>query len=226
METDFSTLKNSILFEKISVKDLEEMFGCISAKERQYGRDDFVFRRGDPVRNVYLIVSGSVHIIEEDFWGYRSIIETMTRDTLFGEAYVFSFKEAQLVSVVAAEDTVILEIDPVKLFETCSKGCGCHKQLIKNTLCLLSEKIVYLTEKLEHIMQRNIRGKVLSYLSKCAQRENSRSFSIPYSRQQLADYLCVDRSALSHELSSLREQGVINYKKNSFELLDSHEDIF
>ena len=225
VKTNFSLLQNSSLFAGIAdtcESDLQKLYKCISAHEKAFKRDEFVFRAGDGVRFVYFIVSGSINIISEDFWGNRSIIETMNKNTLFGEAYVFSSAKSHLVSVIAAENSVILEIDPIKLFETCPDGCPCHSQLLKNALRIVSEKIVRLTEKLEHVMRRTMKEKLLSYLSKCAQREGARSFSIPYSRQQLADYLCVDRSALSHELSRLQKQGMIRYSKNNFELLTEH----
>ena len=226
MDINFSSLQDSILFANMAEKDLHKIFRCISAHKKTFERDAFVFRAGDDVRNVYLILSGSMHIIDEDFWGNRAIIETMQKDTLFGEAYVFSTKENQLVSVIAAEDSVILEIDPASLFEDCSNACPCHSQLIRNALTLLSEKIVQLTEKLGHIIKRSLREKILSYLSTCAQREKNNTFHIPYSRQQLADYLCVDRSALSHELSNLQKMGMIRYRKNLFELLIHQDEHF
>jgi len=223
MKTDFLSLRNGALFSNIMEKDMYKLCNCLSAKERDVDRGCFVFHAGDCVNLVYYVLSGSMYIIEEDFWGNRSIIETIPKDTLFGEAYVFSSMENHLVSVIAAENSTILEIDPTKLFETCSNGCMCHSVMVRNALSIVSEKIVRLTEKLSHIMQRTIREKLLSYLSACAYREKSNSFSIPYSRQQLADYLCVDRSALSHELSRLQNQGMIRYHKNHFEVLSGHE---
>ena len=223
MNTSLLSLRDSLLFSSIADEELQKLSGCIDARERDVARDSFVLRMGDPVRLVYYILSGSMFIVEDDFWGNRSIIEVMPKDTLFGEAYVFSSMENHLVSVIAARDSKILEIDPAKLFETCSNRCGCHTQLSRNALRIVSEKIVRLTEKVGHIMQRTIREKILSYLSLCAQREKGDSFYLPYSRQQLADYLCVDRSALSHELSRLKKQGMINYYKNHFELLSEHE---
>ena len=224
MKTDWLNIKDSILFDGITPENVEKICTCISARERHFKRDSFVFRAGDKVHSVYMILSGSMHIIDEDFWGNRSIIATMDKGTLFGEAYVFSRKQNQLVSVIAAENSAVLEINPEKLFETCVNGCSCHSQLIKNTLYILSEKVVRLTEKLEHVTRRTIEGKVFSYLSKCARHEKSGSFTIPYSRQQLADYLCVDRSALSHELSKLQKTGRIRYHKNQFELLTGYTE--
>ena len=225
MKTDWPIIKESNLFSGIEEESVKKICNCLAAREKRIKRDAFIFRAGDKVRSVYMILSGSMHIIDEDFWGNRSIIGTMEKGTLFGEAYVFSLKKAHLVSVIAAEDAVILEINPEKLFNTCTNGCECHMRLIKNALYILSEKIVLLTEKLGHIVRRSIQEKILSYLSKCAQHEKSSSFTIPYSRQQLADYLCVDRSALSHELSRLQREGIIQYHKNYFELLIDHNEI-
>ena len=219
MDVNLVSLRNSMLFADLTDEDLQKLSNCLSAREKDVARDSFVFRAGEPVRLVYYILSGSMHIIDEDFWGNRSIIETMHKDTLFGEAYVFASKENHLISVVAAQDSKILEINPEKLFETCSNMCECHAQLNRNALRIVSEKIIRLTEKIGHITQRTIREKILSYLSRCAHKEQSDSFYIPYSRQQLAEYLCVDRSALSHELSRLQKQGVIQYHKNYFKLL-------
>ena len=222
MNINLTFLRNSLLFSGLKDEDLHKLSKCLNAKEKEIQRDTFVFRTGDPVRSIYYILSGSMLITEEDFWGNRSIIENMYQDTLFGEAYFFSSMETHLVNVVAAQNSRILEINPEMLFETCSKNCECHAQLRKNALSILSRKIVLLTEKVGHIMQRTIREKILSYLSLYAQKEKSNSFDIPYTRQQLADYLCVDRSALSHELSRLQTQGMIKYHKNHFMLLNDN----
>jgi len=212
-------LQKSSLFAGLSEDEIEKLCTCLAARERIITKDSFVFRADDEIRSVFLILSGSMHIVDEDFWGNRSIIETMPTYTLFGEAYALASVEKYLVGVVAAEDATVLEIDPARLFGTCSNDCSCHIELIKNTMRILSEKIVRLTEKLGHIAQRSTREKILSYLSNCARQEQGSSFRIPYSRQQLADYLCVDRSALSHELSRMCKAGIIQYNKNHFQLL-------
>ena len=218
---DLLSLRKSTLFTNINEDDFEKILKCLSIREKHLKRDAFVFRAEDRVQQVFFIFSGSMHIIDEDFWGNRSIIETMEVYTLFGEAYTLALTEKYLVSVIASEDSTILEMDHLRLFETCSKGCSCHSRLIKNAAFILSEKIVRLTEKLGHIAQRTMREKILSYLSKCAKQAQSSSFYIPYSRQQLADYLCVERSSLSHELSRLNDSGMIRYHKNYFELLEN-----
>jgi len=219
MENYNLLLQRSRLFDNISEDEMQKLYKCIDASRRLIEKDTFVFRAGDDARWVYLILSGSLHIVDEDFWGNRTIIETMESYTLFGEAYIMASVQTYLVSVIAGENSTILQIDPAKLLKTCPSECSCHIRLVENVAHILSEKIVRLTEKVGHIAQRSLREKILSYLSKCARKAQSNSFYIPYSRQQLADYLCVDRSALSHELSKLQKSEMIKYNKNYFELL-------
>jgi cAMP-binding proteins - catabolite gene activator and regulatory subunit of cAMP-dependent protein kinases len=220
MKSYISQLQKTSLFAGISIEDIQKICNCLVVHERKIEKNAFVFCAGDEVQCIYLIMSGSMHIINEDFWGNRSLIETMNQGTVFGEAYVLSEAEQHLTSVVAAQDSVVLEMNFPKLFFTCPHPCVCHHKLITNVAYILSTKIVRLTEKVGHIMQRTIREKLCSYLSRCAREEQSNSFDIPYSRQQLADYLHVDRSALSHELSVMRDLNIVKYRKNHFELLN------
>ena len=215
-----SLLRKSPLFSEISKENIQKICVCLNARERKIQKGSYIFRAGDDARKVYIIISGSVHILDEDFWGNRTIIETMRAYTLFGEAYTITASEKHIVSVAAVEDSTILEMDPKLLFETCSKECDSHVRLVKNTTFILAKKIVLLTEKLGHIVQRTTREKILSFLSQCARQNQSNSFTIPYTRQQLADYLCIDRSALSHELSRMRASGLIQYRKSQFELFN------
>ena len=217
---NYEAFSRSPLFDKISPEDIQKLCKCIDAKEKHIEKDEFVFRAGDDANSIYMILEGSMHIIDEDFWGNRSIIEAMEAYTLFGEAYAIASTEKYFVSVIAAKDSIVLEMKPAQLFEVCPNGCNCHLVLIKNTMYILSEKIVRLTGKVGHIIKRNMREKILSYLSQCARQSKSSSFDIPYSRQQLADYLCVDRSALSHELAKMRSIGIVRYHKNHFELVE------
>jgi len=219
MTISATELQRCALFADLTPQEITKLCDCLNAHERKYARDEYVFSAEDDVRFVYVLLSGSAHIVDEDLWGNRAIVETLMPQTLFGEAYIFSGAVHHLVSVVAAEPTTLLVIDPERLFESCSNACACHTTLIKNCVGILSHKIVRLTEKLGDVAQRTTREKVLSYLSRCARRERSDAFDIPYSRQQLADYLCVERSALSHELSRLQSAGLIRYRKNHFELL-------
>ena len=219
MEEILASLRNNMLFEGISQSDMVRMYNCLSPKKATYKKNDYIFRANEDVGLVFIMLSGSAHIIEQDFWGNQSIIETLQAPVFFGEAYALSGMEKHLVNVVTAEDSDVLLIESRLLFEGCSNACPCHATLLKNTSCILAKKVVLLTQKMIHVGQRTTRKKLISFFSICAARENRNIFTIPYSRQQLADYLAVERSALSHELSRMRDEGFIRYQKSRFELL-------
>jgi cAMP-binding proteins - catabolite gene activator and regulatory subunit of cAMP-dependent protein kinases len=219
METNWTLLGKSPLFRNISETDLKHIYTCLSARKVTFPKNTFIFRADEDIRFVYIILSGCIQIIDEDFWGNQSILETMHPYLFFGEAYVFSDAQRHLVSVMATVDSEILLINPERLLKTCSHACDFHAILIENMVRILSQKITLLTQKMSHVIQRTTRKKLVSYFSLCASREQSSSFSIPYSRQQLADFLSVDRSALSHELSRMRDENLIRYHKNHFTLL-------
>ena len=219
MKETLAALSKNSLFEGIDEVDIKRILDCLSARMRSYKKNAFVFRTNDKVELIYILLSGSAHIIEDDFWGNQLIVETLRAPVLFGEAYVLSGAKKHLVSVAAAEDSNILLINPSRLFEKCPNACACHATLIKNISGILSQKVVRLTQKLLHVAQRTTRQKLISYFSTCSAVQKESAFQIPYSRQQLADFLCVERSALSHELSRMQSDGLIRYRKNHFELL-------
>lgn len=219
-------LKNNALFEGIADEDVRRLFECLRPKSAAYKKGAFIVRVKSPVKSVYILLSGSAHIIEDDFWGNQTIVETLHAPVLFGEAYVLSGAKEHLVNIVATQDSEVLQIDPVRFFKACPNACAFHGRLIQNINTILATKVVLLTKKLLHIGQRSIRRKLISYFSMCAAQEKSSLFTIPYSRQQLADYLCVERTALSHELARMRNEGLISYEKKQFHLLNaasSHE---
>lgn len=158
-------------------------------------------------------------IFKEDCWGNRSILSQAVPGQLFGEVYACIPDETAQVNVTAAEDTLVLFLDVQRLLHTCTPPCPFHTRLIQNLLSVIAHRTLELTRKLEHLSKRTIREKLLSYLSEQSRQAASPAFSIPFSRQQLADYLLTDRSAMSHELCKMREEGILTFHKNQFELL-------
>jgi CRP-like cAMP-binding protein len=211
-------LNNSPLFAGIPDKDIESLLGCLSAVRRSYKKGEFVFAEGDSPETVGLVLSGSAHIINEDFWGNRNIISEIGAGNLFAEAFVCAEADTLPVSVVTAENTEVLLIDYRRIVTTCSSACTFHASMVENMLKILARKNVALVEKIEHLTKRGTREMLLSYLSEQAKINKSDAFNIPFDRQELADYLAVDRSALSAEMSKMKRQGLIDYQKNHFEL--------
>ena len=212
-------IKKCPLFEGIDEKDLISLSECLKASEKSFRKNQFVFHAGDNAVSVGVVLEGSVHILQEDYWGNRTIIAGIDAGELFAEAFSCAGLNRLPVSVQAAQDTKILLIDYRRIIYTCSDSCSFHNTLVRNMVSILASKNVFLTQKIEHITQHTTRDKLLSYFSAQAQRVSASAFEIPFSRQQLAEYLSVDRSAMSSELSKMRDDGIIEYNKNHFELI-------
>jgi len=218
MKQYFSVIKRSPLFHGLLEQELGSMLSCLSARTERYQKGQYVFRHGDTVTQIGMVLSGSVHMIKEDFWGNLIILGTAAPGQLFGESFACLHTEPLGVNVLAPENSVVLFLDIRKVTTVCSAACEFHTRLIRNLFSVLAEKNLQLTKKLEHMAQRTTREKLLSYLSAQSQLSGSPVFEIPFNRQQLADYLSVDRSAMSSELGKLRREGVIGVQKNRFEL--------
>lgn len=206
---------SSPLFRDIAPADLASLLACLDAREREYAKGAWLLRRGERTDRLGLVLSGTVHILREDFWGSRSIVGLAGPGEIFAESYALAGEPLE-VSVLAASDARVLFLR----VETALTGCG---QLTRNLTALLAEKNLTLTRKMRHMARRTTREKLLSYLSAQALRSGGPEFDIPMDRQQLADYLAVDRSAMSAALGKLRDEGVLEFRKNHFRLLEPGE---
>ncbi len=218
MKNNYPILKKVALFQDIEEKEAELLMGCLDAQKMNYRKNQVIYHEDDRITKVGIIVAGKVLILKEDLWGNRTILSGLEAGDMFGEAFSCAGEEKIPVSVVAAEDTEILMIDYRKILTTCSTACVFHTQMIKNMLHILGVKNLQLTQKVEHITKRTTKEKLLSYLSAEAKRQGKNSFDIPFKRQELADYLAVDRSAMSNELSKMQEEGILDYERSHFVL--------
>ena len=210
--------RNALLFKDIKSEDLEGMLTCLSATQRRYAKGSFIYRMGDTDIQLALLLDGDVHIITEDYWGNQTILAEVRPGDIFAEAYALSPSMPFTVNAVALSDCSILFLNANRIITTCPNHCAFHATLIKNLAEILARKNLMLTDKVEHMAQRTTRNKLLSYLSHLSRQVGNRSFEIPFNRQQLADYLAVDRSALSAELSKLKQEGLMDFDKNRFTL--------
>lgn len=224
MEQYLATIQKCPLFRHIEENELESLFFCLSARIETYAKNTFVFSAGSRALLVGIVLSGGVHVVHEDFWGNRALLAGVGVAGLFGESFSCAETENLPVSVVAAQPSEILLIDYRKIITTCTSACVFHMTLVKNMLRILAEKNVQLTQKIEVLSRRSTRDKLLSYLSAQAQQAGSSAFTIPFNRQQLADYLSVDRSAMSSELSRMQSDGILHSHRSQFELLQMDAD--
>lgn len=224
MQDYLSILQKSALFAGINRQDTEKMLGCLLANIKTYGKNEYIAKASHTLLEVGIVLEGRVNIIKEDYWGNRSILTTLAEGELFGEAFACVKAQYSIFSVVAAENAKIMFINYEKITAPCQFACRFHTKIIQNMLHLMAQKNIMLTTKIEHLTQKNTREKILSYLSAEAIRQSSHSFSIPFNRQELADYLSVERSAMSAELSRMKKDGLIDYNKNKFILLLNKKD--
>ncbi|MDR0718148.1 MAG: Crp/Fnr family transcriptional regulator [Treponema sp.] len=210
------------LFENIKPGDAEKMLACLGARRKRYPKDSFVFMAGDEATHFGLLLSGRLLIIHEDFWGNRNIVEHIQASNIFGAAYVFSDIGRFPVTLQSTENSEVLLFSGKKLSMTCSSACIFHTQIIANMLNILSQNNITLVKTLDHISRRSTREKLLSYFSACAFNSKSAKFTIPFDRQELADYLAVERSSMSAELGRMKKDGLLEYHKNQFFLKKDH----
>jgi len=216
MENSLKSIENTPLFKGIKNDVIKELLGYFSVGIKEYKRGEFIYSVGECATNMGLVLTGSVHIIKEDFWGNRDILAEVGVGGLFAENYAFLANVSLEVSVITIEQTEILFLDVRKLISDATGSRENNLILIKNLLSILAQKNLMLTRKMEYLSQRTTREKLLSYLSAESLRQKSSKFTIPFNRQQLADYLSVDRSALSAALGKLRDEGILEFSKNKF----------
>ena len=217
MKKIFETVKTNPLFQRIPFSDFEQMLNCLSAKKVCYEKDDVILLSGDTVNFIGLILSGSVKIIKEDIDGHFTILAKINISEVFGETYACAGISQSPVTIQAAEDSEILFIDYKRIITSCTSACPFHTMLIENMLKLVSFKNLMLSQKIEILSKRTTREKLMCYFD--SQRGASKKFTIPFNREELAHYICVDRSAMSNELCKMRDEGLITFNRNHFELI-------
>lgn len=219
MKGNYLVLYQTGLFGGISEEEIDKMMNCLHAREGAFHKGEFIFREGDRIQEAGVILAGKVHIVQEDFWGNCNIVSVMQEGDIFGEVYACLGNEKLRVSICAQSECRILFLNLQKAMRLCKNTCFFHQKLVENLVYSISGKNQMLTAKIQHLSKRNIRGKVLSYLSEESRRQESSYITLPFTRQQMADFLAVDRSALSKELARMKEEGLIEYERNHFRLI-------
>lgn len=212
-------LKQTKLFSGVGDDEISSMLSCLGATLRVYKKGEFVLRQGERLSEIMVLAEGNLHIQSDDYWGNRSILGEICAGEMFGEAYAAPESGALLNDVAAVTDSAVVCFDVKRILTSCSSACRFHTIVVQNLFFAISEKNRKLVQKLGVLSKRSTREKLISYLSEQSKKQNSASFSIPFNRQQLADFLSVDRSAMSNELCKMRDEGLIRFEKNRFVLL-------
>lgn len=212
--------KNVPLFAGISEAELLSLLQCLHAQVKSYPKGGVVLLAGESIRQVGIVLEGTVQIIKEDLHGNRNILGRFAQGELFAEVFACIGIEKAPVTVFADTGTVVLFIDFRRIVTSCTAACAFHARLIENMLLLMARKNLMLSEKVMCIGHRSTREKVEAFLTLQQERAGTNPFDIVFSRAEMADYLCVERSAMSAVLCKMRDEGAIRFHKNSFELLE------
>ena len=216
MHCFLSVIQQSALFAHIKKEDIDGLLHIMDAHTRSYTKGSFILYAGDSIPRLGIVLSGTVHILQEDYWGNRNILSRIQPGSLFGEAFACLPDARSTVDAVALENTEVLFISVTSILHAGQVLTKPQEQVVLNLLAIMARRNMQLTQKIRYMAQRSTRQKLMFYLSEEAMRQGGPAFTIPFNRQQLADFLCVDRSAMSAELSKMKKEGLIEYHRDQF----------
>jgi CRP-like cAMP-binding protein len=218
MEAAVKNLR-SPLFAGIGLEDMEGMLGCIGYHVREYAKGQVIAFEEETINHVGVVMDGAVDMVKEDVWGNRTILLRSYREDIFGETFACGEDSLSVVTFVAAQDCKVLFLSFCRVMHTCTHACVFHQTLIENMVRIIARKNRELMRKIEVVSKKSLREKILAYLSIQSQSQGKKQFEIPLGRVEWAEYLCADRSALTRELAKMKEEGLISYHRNQFEIL-------
>ena len=219
MEKYYNQIKNTPVFFGLQDEEIKAILECFSARIKSYDAGEMIIRQGDMIKDIYIVLEGTVNIEKDSYWGRRIIVSQLGVNDNIALAFVASKNVESSIDAVSATKSKLLVLGYAKCTSMCQNACTKHKLLINNLFEILSKENIELIQKIENISQKSIRDKLLTYLSNEARKNKSNIFEIPFNRQDLADYLNIDRSAMSFELSKMQKDGLIKTEKNKFCLI-------
>lgn len=224
MEQYLKVISQNPLFGGIGPEDLRALLGCLNARLLRVPKGDPVFLEGDPAGFIGMVLEGGVQVVRDGYYGERTLLTHAQAGELFAEAFACAGIQAMPVSAYALKPSTVAVFDLQKMLTVCANGCRFHNQLIRNLLGVVAEKNLQLGTKIRYMSRKTTKEKLIAYLLDQAKQQGSAEFTIPLDRQTLADFLGVERSAMSAELSKLRNAGVLECKGSRFRLLKELEN--
>lgn len=222
-ESAADSLKTCTLFRGLTAEQRQQALKCLAAGEQRVSKGQVVLMAGNPVSKIGVLLEGGLQVVREEYTGERAIITAIRPGELFAEAVACAPADAggrvMPVTVQASSNSAVLWMDVGRMLAPCATAAEFQPKLVENLLGILAEKNLLLNQKMRYLSKRTTREKLLAYLTEEAARRHSRSFEIPFTQQELADYLCVERSGLSAVLSGLRREGILSYERRRFHCL-------
>ncbi len=219
MEHQIEKYMSNPLFENITADHLRAMLDCLHSYTRNYKKGEVIIMEEDSIRYIGIVLSGTVHMMKEDIWGRQTLLTYIPENEIFGEAFAVQKNPDSSVSFIAASNTSVLFVAAWNIIHCCPSQCNFHEQLTRNMFDLIGRRSIRLMERIEISSKPSLREKILAYLSMQAQKQDSRYFTLPLGRIELANYIGANRSALTRELAAMRKEGLIDYDRNTFRIL-------
>ena len=226
MEKYFAILSRCPLFAGVVPEEMGLMLNCLGAREREIPKGEPVFLEGDPAGFIGVALEGAVQVVRDDYYGTRSVLTVIQPGEIFGEAFSCAGVETMPVSAFALKGSKILWLDCKRMLTVCSNACQFHNRMVANLLQAVARKNLALSRKIQFMSQRTTKEKIMAYLLDQAKAQGSSEFTIPHDRQALADFLGVERSAMSAEIGKLKKAGILECKGPWFRLRDTEEENF
>lgn len=217
-------MKTLPLFDGLSDPALKALMPCIKGHTKKYKKGEILSLEEDKIQNIGIVLEGIVFMIKEDYWGNETIVAYEEPGQLFGETFAVKKETRAYVSFKAASDCTVLYVSFERVLHTCQKACPFHQRVIENMIDEIGNKNIQLMEKIEVTTKTTLREKILTYLSIQAQKQGKNTVELVLNRSELAAYLSSNRSAMTRELSQMRDEGLIDFDRNTFRILKSPDD--
>ena len=201
-------LSKNALFQNVSAESIERMIPCFEMKKRSFSEKDIIPTSEGTKQYVCLLLEGAVSVSRISIDGSLDLLEYLENTGVLGDAFAFSNQEDEFISV-CEKDCSVLYIEKNQITKRCSNACQHHTQVVENMLQLMGNKVVHLTEKVDILSHRSIRGKLMSYFRIQSTKQGALTFELPFSLLKLANYLCIDRSAMMRELKKMKDDEMI-----------------
>ncbi len=219
----FLDLKAAKIFKDANESECQAMMYCFKTRFKRFEKKDVIVSQGEPFDDVILIVKGSAKVENTDTMGNINLMLHLNKGELYGVESAYAGDEFYRDTLIATERTLVLFMNKFRLMKPCNNRCKRHENVITNIMQMVAETNHSLMEKLTHISKKTIREKLLSYFTLMKQKANSSYFEIPFNKTELANYLSVDRSAMSSELSKMKEDGLIDFDKREYHLIEKNK---
>ena len=216
---NIEVLQKIPLFRGMTENEISALLKSLDAKKQNYKKNDLILHAGSKPGVIGIVLSGSVTILSDDIWGNRTILSHVEKGGIFAEAYALLEDVPMLVDVMANEGCSILMLETKGILSSVVSQNSWDYKFLRNLLLISSKKNLNLSGRSFHTSPKTIRERVMSYLNTLSLQNDNTEFDIPFDRQQLADYLNLERSALSKELGKMQKEGIIETRKNHFKLL-------